>query len=106
MPLQPRPDLLADAVQFLLQAQAVVDVLGEGRLGAQRLADPVRRHGPVVDPPRIAVVGVARLPELVHERRLLPLPQVRTRADPQAVHPLGRYGPDAEEAFDGKRRHE
>ena len=106
MPLQPRPDLFADAVQLLLQAQPVVDVLGEGRLGAQRLADPIRRDGPVVDPPRITVVGVARLSELVHERRLLPLPQVRSRADPQAVHPLGRHRPNPEKAFDGKRRHE
>ena len=58
---------------------------------------------PLVDAARIAVVGVTGLAEALHERRLVPLPQIGARMDAHAVHPLGRHGTDAEEALDGQR---
>ena len=61
---------------------------------------------PLVDAARIAVVGVARLAEVVDERLLAPVPQVGPRADAQPVHPFGRDLADAEEALDGECRDE
>ena len=68
------PHLLAHGRQLHTQPHAVVGILGEGRLGADRLAHAVGLDLPLVDAARIAVVGVTGLAEALHERRLVPLP--------------------------------
>ena len=46
------------------------------------------------------------LPELLHECRFVPEPQVGSRTDAEAVHLFGRHFADAEKAFDGQSGYE
>src|SRR5690606_27136767 len=93
-----RPDDVYDVVERLAQRAAARQVLEEGALAAERLADAVGAHGPEVDAAGGAVEIVGEAAEVLAEERDVLRGEVRPRFDAEPRHLLAAARPDAVEA--------
>ena len=82
------------------------EVGAERRLGADRLADAIGEHGPVVDAPGQREVIGAGLPEVLLEEGRRPGSQVSPGEDAEPLHLRPGDGADAVELADRQARHE
>ena len=98
-------DLGDDRLQPVASVRDVPQVVRERRLAADRLADAVGAHRPLVDAARDAVIVGAGGAELRFQELQRLRPKVRAGEDAQPVHPLLLLRPDAVEPADRQALH-